>query len=296
MPFAMSMALCLGLGAAFCQSLAYLLSRVYGGGTQRLLILSHVIMGGLALPVFPFVLPAQIPDFMIYMPPLLGASLTYLVAQGSLLLALKKTEASRIAPLLGLKIVFVAVIGMLFFSQELSYLKWLGVIATTTGAWIVSARGESPHRATVPLVLFACLCYSLSDLNINILVRLFTGMSQMKASFLSVTMIYIFLGALAFPIAFAKGFLEKEDLKQVMPYSLAWFAAMLFLFSCFAYGGVVFGVVVQSTRGVMSIVLGFIVARAVQKNQLEKKIGTMLLLQRIFGAVLMSIGIGLFVY
>jgi len=45
------------------------------------------------------------------------------------------------------------------------------------------------------------------------------------------------------------------------PSALTWFGSMCLLYACFGLIGVVFGNIVQSTRGMISIALGWMVAR-----------------------------------
>jgi hypothetical protein len=76
-------------------------------------------------------------------------------------------------------------------------------------------------------------------------------------------------------------------------FALVWFGAMLLLFSSFSTIGVVFGNIVQSTRGVLSIVLGWFIARAGFEH-LEQRTAPGIALRRTAAALLMSAAISLF--
>jgi transporter family protein len=54
--------------------------------------------------------------------------------------ALKLGDASRVAPVDKLSVVFVAIIAALFLGEKLSALNWLGVVLIAAGAMLVALR------------------------------------------------------------------------------------------------------------------------------------------------------------
>ena len=54
--------------------------------------------------------------------------------------ALSLGDASRVAPLDKLSVVLVALFGVLFLSERLSVVNWLGVALIGMGAWLVTLR------------------------------------------------------------------------------------------------------------------------------------------------------------
>lgn len=54
--------------------------------------------------------------------------------------ALKLGEASKVAPIDKLSVVFVAIIAAIFLGEKLSVLNWLGVALIATGAILVAVR------------------------------------------------------------------------------------------------------------------------------------------------------------
>ncbi|HBG78125.1 MAG TPA: hypothetical protein DDW84_04645 [Phycisphaerales bacterium] len=88
---------------------------------------------------------------------------------------------------------------------------------------------------------------------------------------------------------------SKEAWLDSIPFAFFWFIAMIFLFSCFAVIGVVFGNIIQSTRGIISIVLGYVIANF-GFELLETKITKKVFIQRILAALLMTASIALFYY
>ena len=70
---------------------------------------------------------------------------------------------------------------------------------------------------------------------------------------------------------------------------------MIFLFACFALVGIVFGNILQSTRGIFSIVFGYLIAH-LGFERLETKITGNIFIKRILVAFLMMVSIALFYY
>jgi hypothetical protein len=81
--------------------------------------------------------------------------------------------------------------------------------------------------------------------------------------------------------------------KASFPFAVSWFTGILFLFLCFGSIGVVFGNIVQSTRGLMSILMGSFVAYKGYEH-IEEKMTPRATLWRLFAGALMIAAIALF--
>jgi drug/metabolite transporter (DMT)-like permease len=288
----------LGLGAAFAQALSYLCSRVFVDKYPRdpllLLALSHVLMGLFSLALLPFCWPREMPPLREYVLPLLSCSLAYLQGQFCLFLALRHANASRVSPLLGLKILLLALIATLFLGQRYTTLQWVAVALSAGAALMLIRSGPGIRAATIGWVLAACLGYSLSDLSIKWLVGKFLPLGLLHASLLSACLSYFFCGLVGLALLPAVPRRPQGvQWLQVAPFAVAWFVAMLLLYACFAEIGVVYGNIVQSTRGVLSIVMGSLVA-AYGWRHLEEQVPRGLLIRRILAACLITAAIALF--
>jgi hypothetical protein len=107
-------------------------------------------------------------------------------------------------------------------------------------------------------------------------------------------MTYVICGlgsALWFP--FAGGRKVLKDWRPALPFAICWMAAMVLLFACFGLVGPVYGNISQATRGILSIILGFILAR-LGFQHLEKRIQRGVLYRRLAAAALMCTAIWLF--
>jgi EamA-like transporter family protein len=292
----MLLGLVLGLIAAVGQSASYVFSRLFvvkrKQGVFRLLVLGHVLMGAVCATALPLLWPESLPPAGDFLGPLLAASGFYLVGQTGLFLALQTSDASRVSPLLALKIVVLALIGVSLLGQSLGGLQWLAVSVAVFGAWMLRDTGGRLPARTLGAVGMACLGYSLSDLNIEALVLSFPGLSLLRATLLSVALCYSLLGAAALGLL-PRARPSRKALAYAAPWAACWLGAMVALFACFATGGVVFGNIVQSTRGILSVVLGALLAKAgLFHIERERTAGTVL--RQLLAAALMALAIALY--
>jgi uncharacterized membrane protein len=288
----------LGLGAAFFQSLSYVGSRRFmvhhPDGAWRLLVWGHLIMGAMSLMLLPFGWSAEMPPPRNYLPAVCGAGGFYLAGQAGFFLLIRRTEASCIAPLLALKIVILAAIAVVFLHQPLSLFQWLAAGLCVAAAFLLTQAGTAMSPGAISLLLFVCLGYSLSDLSIAAMVRGLRPLSLARASVLGVWLTYLLcgLGALLFiPATLARR--QPGEIRRAVPFAAAWFISMMLLYGCFATVGPVFGNILQSTRGLMSIVLGVLLAHA-GYLRIEGKITRRVLAQRVAAAFLMCVAVWLF--
>ena len=105
----------------------------------RLLIVSSLVMTAVSLPMLMILYPAGGLTDCRRVLTLLGCwILCFSFAQTSFFLALKEIEASRIASLLGLKIVVLTLIFMLFQHRNPTPGQWLAVLMASGAAFLIS--------------------------------------------------------------------------------------------------------------------------------------------------------------
>ena len=287
----------LGLGAATCHSVSYLFSRLFvirrRKGILRLLVLGHVLMGAASAIALPALWSADVPPLSRYILPLLGAAGFYLLGQAGLFLALRHADASRVSPLLGLKVIVLAAITVLFLRDRLSLLQWVAVALSGGAAVLLGSSGTRLNRQAVVGLIFACLSYCLSDLSIKALVEALSGLGPWRAVLLAVSMSYVLCGILGLLLMPWAGRAALKDLPYALPFAVSWLLAMVFLYACFAAIGVVFGNIMQSTRGLISILFGAALAHAGMVH-LEEKTSRAVLARRLAAAGLMCLAIAMF--
>ena len=300
-----------GLAAAFFSAISYLVSRHHGmqeralgrqGVALRLLTLAHLFMAAVCIPITVALWPNAAPGLPDFIFPLAASVGFYLFGQSSLFAALKRVEASRIAPLLGLKIVMLAAIVSFVMGHVLDTRQWLAVALSVVAAMLLQAgSGGVPARA-FGLVLSSCLCFAISDLWI---VQLIDGLqagavaaggsiTRMHAGGLAMAFSYSLCGLIFAPLAVGLRPHTPADWRASAQYAAAWLLSMVGLYCCFGLVGVVFGNILQSTRGVMSVAIGAALAH-LGWHELEQRVDRSTLLRRLTAAVLMTAAIALYV-
>lgn len=300
-----------GLAAAFFSAVSYLVSRQYGlrqraagrtGSGLRLLAIAHLLMAAVCLPLSVSIWPAASPPLDRFVLPLAASAGFYLLGQASLFAALKRVEASRMAPLLGLKIVMLAVIVSFVLGHVLDARQWLAVgLSVAAAAMLQIGRGAVPGGA-FGFVLACCLCFAVSDIWI---VHLIDGLqaaastssvviTRLHAGGLAMALTYGLCGVIFAPLVRAVGPLAWADWAAGLRYASAWLLSMVGLYCCFGLVGVVFGNILQSTRGLMSVALGAALAHF-GWHELEQRVDRATLARRLAAALLMTAAIALYV-
>ncbi len=301
-----------GLAAAFCQSLSYLATRHFvqkrvarpeGGSSRQLLALSHVWMGIFSLLVIPLVWPAAGIHLLAILWPLLGTTVFYLLGQIGLMIALKHAEPSRVSPLLGFKIVVLAAMSTVLLQpgippeqQAITPMRWIAVAICVIAAVSLNYSGVALRRRALLGILIACIAYSLSDWHIGLLVaavRESSHLSLAHASTLAACLCYALCGLIALAFLPWQGSRRPADWRDAIPFGLAWFLAMLFLFASFAIVGVVLGNILQSTRGLMSIFMATLLIR-MGHHHIEPVSSRGIFFRRLVAATLMFLAVSLY--
>ena len=289
-----------GLAAATCQSVTYLQSRHFvghtEGGFRRLMLLGHLIQAVIGLAALPFLWPAGMPAFHQYAFPLFMNSGGYLIGQAFLFITLRHVEASRVAPFLSIKIAMLATLAWLVMGRTITGWQWTAVGLAIAGAWLLNwTGGRFPTRVLVT-VLLTCMGYAISDVYIKVFIESLAPVSPLRAAMVGVAMTYILCGVVVLPLWFSVGRVAWSDVRRATPYAVTWLASMVFLYACFAMVNVVLGNIVQSTRGLISILLAPIMARSDDWGHLEAAQPRYAVLRRAGVAVLMTVAVALYVW
>ena len=287
-----------GLLAASFQSLSYVFSRIFvvkeGNSPGLLFVLSHVQMGAVAIVALPFVVVGGCPPVRVFFWPLMGAAVFYLAGQAALFKALESAEASRVAPLLALKILVLALITSLVMCKTVTPLQWGAVALSVLAAFILNYSGGSVPLPAVVGILLCCLGYSLSDIYIRFLIDSLESVGKFRAILLGCCMSYVLTGLIGLAMLPGYGRPSREQWKLAVPMSISWLLAMILLFATFKFIGVLLGNIIQSTRGLISVLMGTLIARLGHVH-LEKKMGRGVLLRRAVAAALMTAAVALYV-
>lgn len=307
--------LALGIGAGLlsgaCMSFSYLLSRHHavkraaadrGAASLGLLLRSHVLMGIVCVPLAVWLAPDRLPAASTYFPSLVAAAGLYLLGNVLLFALLRRLEASRLTPFLGLKIFFLALIVAVVVGDPLSGRQWAAVVLSMAATALLQGTSGGLPRGPFARILLVCLCFALADLCI---VRLIDALdpagpgtaARLRAAVFAMLLNYLVCG-LVCAICLAVGrprvcAATTADWVVAGYYAGAWLLAMASLYVCFALVGAVLGNVVQSTRGIMSIVIGAALAH-LGWHELEQQVDRAALIRRIGAAALMTAAIAVY--
>lgn len=306
----------LGLSAAVAQAVSYLFSRRYSlreGGvgassTLRLLALSHAMQGGVCLLALPWLWPGELdprawPTLAGWC---VGVGGFYIAGQALLVLALRSADASRVSPLLGLKVVGVALVSAVFLGVPLSASQWVAVALASAAAVVLNfTGGRIPGRAAGAVGL-CCVGYVMSDVSIRQAVATLEAGGAFAASgelgrvwsgLFLLALTYVWLGAVAVAVLAAMGPAARRaaQWRSAMPYAAAWLASMALFFACLAAVGIVLANILQSTRGIISVVLGAAIASHGLVH-LEAKAGRSVVVRRLLAAGMMTAAVVLYVW
>lgn len=257
----------LGLSAAVAQSASYVFSRMFvirrGQAVLRLMVLGHLIMGIASAALLPiFWSPAVLAPHVLW--PLLGSAGFYMLGQACIFLALRRSDASQISPMLGLKIAILGILYTFFCrtpwlsgSPAIAPMQWLAIAISVGAAFVLSTSSARLPARVLLAVLAGCFMYCLSDISIYKLVSGLEGLGRFHSVMLTVCLTYAACGVVAMVgLPFIRRSHGWGDWLYALPFSASWFGAMIALYACFGLINVVFGNVIQSTRGLISVLVG----------------------------------------
>lgn len=296
----MSVGILCGLASALCQCIAYLYSKIYihkNGNPFQLLLASHLLIGlGAGVCLGGLLLEQDLPPFADYWRPLAEVCLTNIVGQLGFFLAVSRTEASRLAPLLGLKIIFIAAFGILFMRQHLLPLQWIAIVLCFGGAMLSNWSGKRIPSSGLWWLLSAVVMYSLTDIGIKILIDSMKHAvgENIAAVFIAISLVYFCLGVFSLLLILITRTVKLSQLKPALPFAGWWFGTMLLLFTCFSLIGPLLGNIVQSGRGIIAVILGAVLA-GLGWTKYEEKLSRRVLFWRLAAAFMITGAIIMFI-
>lgn len=302
MDAAFATGLAAGFLAAFLQSCSYLVSARYvresGRPSWTLLPAAYLLMAPAAAVLAAATLAfAQGPvPWKAALGPAAASMALCLAANAAMFQMLRSVDASLASPLLGLKVPMLAAFYTFALGRPCSPAQWLAVGLVLAATVALAAAGRRLAAAAWGWLLATCAGFSAADW---LIAETFEAVAPAFPSFaprslFSLALIYLVGGgaaALAAPLA--PPLPRAGWIRWAAPYAVVWFAAMVALYACFAACGVVLGNIVQNTRGLISIALGWAVARA-GRTALEERISPAVLVRRVAAALLLLAAVALY--
>jgi drug/metabolite transporter (DMT)-like permease len=288
-----------GLAAASCFSLAYLGSRLFywraGKSPFHLLVVSHLQMGILALLVLPFFWP-DAPLTWRMLPPLLGMVACGMAGQLLFFLTLKRANPSQVTPLLALKILLLAFASLLILHKPISGLQWLSIGLCFTATFLINFSGQPIPLRGLGGIVATCACYALGDVCAALLIGQLAAAGAAHPAILTTCGLYVTAGSVGLLLAAFcwRDVMTVHVWRAASYFSVVYFLADTLLFTTFKLVGPVFGNILQSTRGIISILLAKVVARRGWYD-LESAMTRAMLVRRLFAACLFTLAIACYV-
>jgi len=283
-----------GFLVAFLQPIAYLLSRrffVRGGKALELTIYSQVIMGLIAMVMLLVCWPIWSFDGDIAARAAWSMG-TILIAQVCYFLAVRFVEASRLSSMLGLKLVFLALLNIMLFDERLRSVHWLAVALCTVAAMIMNHSGLKISLKALLAIIICCFFLAASDIADYRLVTAIKLENPFMRGVIATGFCYGGLGLVSLPGLFFLRF-DWRKCQSALPYSAIWMAAMVMFYLCVGLLGTVFTSIIQSSRGLISVLLGAGVAWLGHAD-MESKASAAVWLSRLAAALLIMAAVLIF--
>ncbi len=288
-----------GFTAATCFSIAYLCSRLFYEKADRnpflLLAISHIQMGCFSLCMLPFVW-SNIPLSFAIISSIFGAVFMGMGGQLIFFFTLKRATPSQVIPLLALKIFIIAFASMLFLHKEISSLQWVSIVFCFAAAFMMNFSGQPVPLPALLGVIVTCGGYALGDVFAAKLIQEFNSIGTTNPVLFATCCIYGTAGIFG---AVLGAFLWRElktirTWKFALYFSMVFFLADICLFTAFNFVGPIFGNIVQSTRGIISIILAKLISQR-GISYLEPEMSQSVILRRIVATSLFTLAIALYV-
>lgn len=287
-----------GLATAGIQAFCYLLARHYltrYGSPRQLLFVSQLFLGIFSLCGVGILLPGELLKQWQLYPAWLLCSGGYLVGQFTFFAAQRKIESSRLASLYSVKMIVVAIFSAWIIGEALNPGRWLGILLAVAAVFIINYSRQSGFDCRgLGVLAVAIVGFALSDIGAKLLLdrERALGMSFVAAGMLTVSLNFL-LAAVLLLSAIGKHLPPWHGFRPALPYAVCWYAGVMGTFVCMGILGATFGNVVQSSRGIIALLLGILVAR-LGYGHLESRATRQVWIQRSVGAGLMCGAIALF--
>jgi drug/metabolite transporter (DMT)-like permease len=277
----------LGLIAALIQAISFVITRRFivngHGSVARVLTQGHLLMGLGAAVILPFCWDDRITEWN-WCIEAAGAAGFYALGQVGLLAALGNSDASRVAPLLGLKVPFVACLAMVLLREPIEPVQWVAVALSVAAAFLLNRIGGNLPKRVGGGVVFAAAMFASSDIFI---VKLIDTMGEgFPAAARSVCLVYMICGTVAIAASPWAGSRDAAAWRATIPYAAVWLPSMFFLFASLWMCKPVLGNIVIAQRGLFAIGLGALLAWLGHEH-LEQKAPRSVIVRRGIAAILM---------
>lgn len=282
----MSLPTLLPLFAAFIYAAGALLVKRgadLGVGFWRTAFVANLVAAIVYLPLFAF--GGKIHPHLWWQPVVVGFCFT--VGQWLTFLSIDKGDVSVATPVLGLKILFVALLITAFGRTPLRSQLWLAALLATGGIALLNRRGNHVHHHHVGRTILMAGAAAAAFAVFDVLMQTWAP-AWGVGRFVPLTM----LASAAFSFVFVPFFRAPLSAipREAWPWLLGGTATMglqslLFVSTIAHWGGAATANILYSSRGLWSVLLVWWVGHWVRSR--EQHLGRVTLLWRLAGATLM---------
>ena len=287
----------LGVLYALTTSFGNVLSRrfviVHHTTALRMLVLSHAAMGTMAVIAAALLWTPDVPPMGEWIYDCLFVVFAYMTGQLAMLIGLGKSDSSRVTPLLGLKVFFVALLAWVWRGQAFTVQQWVAVVLSVAATFLLNRAGVKLPWSTVLTMVFACFMYAACDTRIGVMNHTLETAGGLRLVYFGAACTYCVCGVVSVVLLPWQGSRDKAEWRAAYEYGVLWLAAAAMLYSAFTYSGVVLINIVMACRGLTSVLIGVLVAWA-GHHHLEQRATGRVWLRRAVAASILAAAVVLF--
>ncbi|MDF1814029.1 MAG: DMT family transporter [Verrucomicrobiales bacterium] len=214
----------------------------------------------------------------------------FVVSQALMFLALDRGDVSIATPVLGTKIIFVAVLQTLLTSTPVGPKLWIAAALATLAVVLLNSSAGGQHSRVAFTIATSLLCglfFALFD----VLVQNFTP-HWGQGRFLPILFFFVALFSLGF-IPFFKGPIRRQSKEIWRPMSLAGLfigaQALTFVYAIASFGNATEMNVIYAARGLWSVIAVWLIGHWFHSH--ESSLGRAVFQRRIAGAGFLMVAI-----
>ena len=270
-------------------------ARESGRNIFALLAPAFAAMAVPSLVALPFFWGPDLPPFRAYAGTAMLCMFFCVAGNAAVFCMLKTVDASRVSPLIAFKVPVLALFYFVLRGEQYTAWQWLGVLLVVPAGWLLCKAGRPiPARALAWLGL-GVVCYDACDYCIGLLLETFGPCGAMWRGPMLAFLVMHAAGGVYGAAGMACGLWPGRAhlARSVLPFALFWFLSLGISFPCFAMIGLVNGNIVQSSRGLIAVGLGWCVARA-GFGGLEEPVTAAVFFRRVVSGLLLILAAVLF--
>ena len=216
----------------------------------------------------------------------------FILGQWGFFSAQKHIESSRIASLLGLKVLVVMLLSIIMLRTCFAMGQYAAIMLAVLAAMLMNWSKGKLDLNGMGYLLMALVGYAFSDIGIQLIVEYLQCSDPITGGLSGYVLTYgtMGLGALALMKPMQ---VSWKMVAGALPQGVCWTISMWGLYVCFGLIGAAFGNVIQASRGVISLILGIILS-FFAINGLEQKQSAAVWVRKTVAALLMFAAIVLY--